>query len=1349
MCHAALADSRNAMLFKAVRRVSHLGLAPRLVALAVLLTSLAGGAVAFSVISGARAALRDQILQTHLAMADLVAGQIAQYIANIQGDAIDFASRTEVRQAVRTDDFSALEPELTSWQAQHQRLIDGISIYSTDGVMLATGHANRAMVGVQAVSHDVIEGVARSGQPRLGQALRSRTTGHSIVPYHVPLRLENGDVAAVLSTAISLDSLSETLLSLQFGANSRIGVTENTSGLLLVSKDPSRILTSTTTGRNAASQRARDGERGTTDSVRSNGEATLAAFTPVPTLPWSVLIQEPAAEAFASIENMTRQALGWVGAAVLVAAALAAALGVSMVRPLRTLRATTERMARGDLGQRTGAQSGDEIGDLGHAFDRMAERLRDSVDHLTRQALSDGLTRLPNRVLLRQRLEQAIQADTPLALLVIDLDRFKEVNDTLGHSTGDLLLQQLGPRFGAELRESDTLARLGGDEFAVLLPDTDTHEAQSVSERLLRALERPFDLDGAGVEVGGSIGVAVYPDHGADADTLLRRADVAMYLAKETRSGVAVYAPDRDYHSPDRLALVADLRRAIDHDELVLYYQPKIDVRTGALVAVEALLRWPHPSRGLVPPDEFILLAEQTRLIRPLSRWVLRAALRQCAAWRADGLDLPVAVNLSAQDLQDPALPDLVAEQLTACGVSPEHLQLEITESGLLADPPRARERLARLRALGVRVAIDDFGTGYSSLSYLQRLPVDELKIDRSFVQGMAADESARAIVRAVIDLADDLGLRVVAEGVEDRATWDVLAALGCDVAQGYYFSPPLPAPDLVGWAASALHRQLAQSEPGRTDEALAERVRERGARLAAEEEFIARKRAEWALRIRDRALTASSTGVMITEATYPTFAVVYVNPAFCKLSGYTAEEVLGNTPGLLQGPGTDPDAVNTMLAALSAGQEHTVTLLNYRKDGSPFWNELALSPVRDEVGQITHWISVHTDATARVGAEEQRETLAQNEKLRALGQMASGVAHDLNQALTLIASHCELGHQALRRTSIDRDEVHELLTIASQAALDGGETVKRLLLFSRQPTAVESESLDLEAVVREVVDLTAPRWRDTTQAEGRPISLYVEASGRPAVSGSRSQLRDALINLVFNAVDALPSGGTIRMVVRGDGDQALLEVIDTGMGMTPEVRKRIFEPFFTTKGQHGTGLGLAMAFGVAEGLGGTIEVESAPGQGTTMRMRLPALASGQSTVARTEPPARLASDGRRLRILAVDDEPGITRSLIRLLRPFGHAVTAAASGEEALDQLAGESFDVVLSDLGLGAGMNGWELAEHVRNNWPEARFVLATGWGASIDRAEASDRGVDAVLAKPYRPEELFSVLGDGQAA
>ncbi len=438
-------------------------------------------------------------------------------------------------------------------------------------------------------------------------------------------------------------------------------------------------------------------------------------------------------------------------------------------------------------------------------FTDITER-RQAEASLRHQAWHDVLTGLPNRTRLRVELDQLMSAASPdpFALLLIDLDRFKEVNDTIGHPCGDLLLQQVGPRLRAELREADTIARLGGDEFVVLLRGADVERARSVATRLVVALERPFELDGFGVAIGGSIGIALYPEHGVDGDSLLREADIAMYAAKDTRSGYTVYAPDTDRHSRERLGLLADLRHAIDQGDLLVHYQPQIDVRSGNLTAVEALVRWPHPTRGLLPPDEFIPLAERTRLIQPLSRWILAAALRQCASWRAAGLDVPVSVNLSVYDLRDHDLPELIDEALAKHGVPPDRLRIEITESSLMANPPRAREILARLRARGVQVSIDDFGIGYSSLAYLKNLPVDELKIDRSFVHEMAIDPGSRAIVRAIIDLAEVLGLRVVAEGVEDEATLAALAALGCDVAQGYYFSRALEPAALANWAADA-----------------------------------------------------------------------------------------------------------------------------------------------------------------------------------------------------------------------------------------------------------------------------------------------------------------------------------------------------------------------------------------------------------------------------------------------------------------------------------------------------------------------------------------------------------------
>ncbi len=423
---------------------------------------------------------------------------------------------------------------------------------------------------------------------------------------------------------------------------------------------------------------------------------------------------------------------------------------------------------------------------------------------LEHQALHDALTDLPNRVLLHDRLQHAIRAAqrdrTAVALLIMDLDRFKEVNDTFGHHTGDQLLEQLGERLGSVLRGSDTIARLGGDEFAVLLPTATLADAHQIAARLLELLEEPFSLGGLQLEIDASIGIALSPEHGTDADTLLRRADVAMYIAKRNGSGHALYNAEQDQHSPMRLALVGELRRAIDQNELSLYFQPKVSLKHGKVLCAEALVRWEHPRHGMLGPDEFVPVAEQTGLIRPLARSVLEAAVRQCNRWRQEGLDLAVAVNLSMRNLHDAEIVDTIRQLLSRWGIPPARLVIEITESSLMADAARAMEVLSRLQEMGVGISIDDFGTGYSSLAYLKRLPVDELKIDKSFVANMARDENDAAIVRSTIGLAHDLGLTVVAEGIEDQATWDLLVELGCDVGQGYYVSRPMPAATLGVW---------------------------------------------------------------------------------------------------------------------------------------------------------------------------------------------------------------------------------------------------------------------------------------------------------------------------------------------------------------------------------------------------------------------------------------------------------------------------------------------------------------------------------------------------------------------
>jgi len=427
---------------------------------------------------------------------------------------------------------------------------------------------------------------------------------------------------------------------------------------------------------------------------------------------------------------------------------------------------------------------------------------------LRRQAQHDALTDLPNRALLHERIRATLgdlsDAPRPLALLLLDLDGFKEVNDTFGHERGDTLLRQVADRLQAVTRADDTVARLGGDEFAVLLPGADAAGAARVAAAIRTALDAPLPVEGLLLRVGASVGGALAPTHGLDGDTLLRRADVAMYVAKRTRQGYALYEPTQDQHSPERLALGGALRDALEQGALTLHYQPQVDLATGRVTGVEALVRWPHPAQGLIPPDRFIPLAEQTGLIAPLTEWVLAEAIRQCRAWQRAGLLMGVSVNLSMWNLHDPTLPDRVAALLRDHGVAPAWLRLELTESALMADPERALAVVARLSGLGVGLAVDDFGSGYSSLAYLKTLPVDELKIDKGFVREMATDETDRAIVASTVALGHALGLRVVAEGIEDQATWEMLGGMGCDVAQGYYMSRPLPATDLQRWVLTS-----------------------------------------------------------------------------------------------------------------------------------------------------------------------------------------------------------------------------------------------------------------------------------------------------------------------------------------------------------------------------------------------------------------------------------------------------------------------------------------------------------------------------------------------------------------
>jgi len=425
---------------------------------------------------------------------------------------------------------------------------------------------------------------------------------------------------------------------------------------------------------------------------------------------------------------------------------------------------------------------------------------------LIHQALHDELTGLPKRKLLYDRLQQAaFQAQRGkhnAALLIMDLDRFKEINDTLGHHSGDELLKQVGSRLQQALRKSDTVARLGGDEFAILAPDSNVEQAVQLAKKVAQLMDSPYSINGMEVGVQTSIGIAVYPEHGEDVDALTRHADVAMYQAKQQGGGFAVYTSESDPHSLHRLTLIGDLRHALENDGLMLYYQPELNSASGHVTGVEALARWNHPQMGLIPPDEFIAIAEKSGQIKTLTEVVLRKAFQQHHAWQRMGVSLNISINLSARNLHDVGLPAYIGQLLEAWNVPAADIRLEITESAMLADPDKAKRILMEFDTMGLDIAIDDFGTGYSSLAYLKQLPVSIIKIDKSFVMDMTQDEDDASIVRATIDLAHNLGLKVVAEGVENEETWSALQALGCDFLQGYYISKPVPADELVRWLA-------------------------------------------------------------------------------------------------------------------------------------------------------------------------------------------------------------------------------------------------------------------------------------------------------------------------------------------------------------------------------------------------------------------------------------------------------------------------------------------------------------------------------------------------------------------
>jgi diguanylate cyclase (GGDEF)-like protein len=487
-------------------------------------------------------------------------------------------------------------------------------------------------------------------------------------------------------------------------------------------------------------------------------------------------------------------------------ASLAGGLWLSrhVTRPVSNLAVAVRRIEQGNYEMDVGVVRDDEFGELAGSFNRMQRGIAQREQMIEHQAYHDSLTSLPNRASLQVQLDHAIETAKAkghaLAVLMLDIDRFKEINDTMGHAIGDRVLIEMGRRLRTSLDDRDMLARFGGDEFVVLIEGRDGEQIVHVAEALCQVAALPIRIDAMELFLDASVGMAVYPEHGLTAEELLRRADIAMYDAKQAHARMQVYQHGRDAMHLYRLSLVNDLRRAIPAGELELYYQPKLNLGSREASHVEALVRWNHPQHGQIPPDDFIPLAEHSGIIRMLSEWVMHEVIRQCAAWSEQGLEIGIALNLSAMDLSCGELPDVLTAYLTKYQVDPARIILEVTETAVMRDAVYALEVLHRLRACGVQLAIDDFGTGYSSLSHLKRMPVNELKIDKSFVFTMADDNDDAVIVRSTIELAHNMGLKVVAEGVEDERTLDMLRRYHCDVAQGYLISRPLPLQQVTEW---------------------------------------------------------------------------------------------------------------------------------------------------------------------------------------------------------------------------------------------------------------------------------------------------------------------------------------------------------------------------------------------------------------------------------------------------------------------------------------------------------------------------------------------------------------------
>jgi diguanylate cyclase (GGDEF)-like protein len=781
-------------------RLSSLG--SRLVIFFVVLLVLVQGLGAFLVIE-ANSQIARQTIDQELEQGERVFRQLlAQNRARLEQGAAILSADFAFRQAIATNNVGTIVSVLRNHGARAGANV--MTLVSLDKLVIADtrddGRHGKPFAFPELVDASATEGKA-SSIVLIGERLHQLV----VVPVLAP------DPIAFVGLAFEVDDAAARELNQLTGLEvSFISRVDRSARLVHASTLPPGLreaLAGALSG-SGAGPRTRE-----LDLLGEEYETRLAELTAAGRGGVVAVLQKPLAEGLAPFRRISA-AFFWLtlaGLAMLVAGSLLIAR--SITRPVSRLAEAAQRVQRGDYTRHVDLKQKDEIGQLADSFNHMLDGIESREKEILRLAYEDGLTGLPNRAMFNEQLEQAVRiarrAAQPLAVLLFDMDRFKAINDTLGHPVGDQALREVGGRVRAALRDSDVVARLGGDEFAVLLATgSSEHAFRVVADKILKALEDPLVIEGQPMDIAASIGIARFPEHGEDAASLMRAADVAMYAAKRGKSGFAIYDPAHDERRQEFLTLLGELRRAVEAGELVLHYQPKMHLAQNRVTSVEALVRWRHPQRGFVPPSEFIPFAEQTGYISSITRWVLGEAIEQCGRWQRAGLEIRMCVNISARDLRsEDSLVQYVWAALIAADVPPGMLCLEITESGLMDDPRSAQATLRKLRDLGIATSIDDYGTGYSSLAYIKQLAVNELKIDRTFVAGMEADERNAAIVRSTIELGHNLGLAVVAEGVETAHELEQLRRFGCDMVQGFHFARPMAAEALEAWLGAARER--------------------------------------------------------------------------------------------------------------------------------------------------------------------------------------------------------------------------------------------------------------------------------------------------------------------------------------------------------------------------------------------------------------------------------------------------------------------------------------------------------------------------------------------------------------